>query len=155
MNLLSSALLSGGSIIDLDGTLILQMGLFFVVLVVLRSLIFKPMVALFDARDAAIDGAKAQARELEAEADDAGSSFDEEMRRVRVAAAEERDRLRAEGHDLERNLIATVHEETSKQLAEAETQAMAAAEKVRKEMPAKAELLAKQIASKLLEREVQ
>jgi len=155
MNFLSSVLLSGGSIIDLDGTLLLQMGLFFVVLVILRSLVFKPMVALFDARDAAIDGAKAEARELEAEADDAGSTFDEEMRRVRVAAAEERDRLRAEGHQLERNLIATVQEETQKQLSQAETEAMTAVERVRKELPAKAEALAKQIASKLLEREVQ
>lgn len=155
MNLLSSVLLSGGSIIDLDGTMLVQMGLFFVTLIFLQFLVFKPMVALFEARDAAIDGAKEEAKKLSAEADDAGTTFDDEMRKVRAAAQEERERLRKEGHSLENTLLGKVQTETQGQLAEAEKKADHEAEKVRREMQAKLPVIAHQIASKLLNREVQ
>ena len=40
-----SAVLSGGSIIDLDGTLFVQLAMFFVAFGLLYVLVFKPMVA--------------------------------------------------------------------------------------------------------------
>ena len=154
MNLLSTVLLSGGSIIDLDGTMLVQMGIFFVTMIFLQFLVFKPMVALFDARDEAIDGAKDDAKRLTAEADDAGTTFDDEMRKVRAASQDERERLRREGHNLENTLLSKVQAETQGQLAEAEKKAEQAAEKVRREMQAKLPIIAHQIASKLLNREV-
>ena len=70
------ALLSGGSIIDLDGTVFVQLGMFFVAFVVLYALVFKPMVAVLEAREAAIDGAKDEARHLEQEVKDKQASFE-------------------------------------------------------------------------------
>ena len=46
MNVLSTALLSEGSIIDLDGTIWIQLALFGIAFLVFRPLIFRPMVAL-------------------------------------------------------------------------------------------------------------
>src|SRR5512145_2135357 len=102
MQLLTSSLLSGGSVIDLDGTLFVQLSIFFVAFFLLRALVFKPMVALFEAREAAIGGAKAEAQRLVAEAASAGQTFDEELKKVRVQAGKERETLRAEAQKRER-----------------------------------------------------
>lgn len=154
MQLLSSALLSGGSIIDLDGTFFVQLGIFFVAFLVLRSLVFKPMVALFEAREAAIDGAKDEAARLSAEAATAGQSFDEELRKVRAQAASEREALRTDAQKREREILEAVKAETEKSAAEAQTKLDASAAELRSSLNASIPGLAKEIASKLLQREV-
>ncbi len=154
MNLLSSALLSGGSIIDLDGTIFVQLGLFFAAYIVLYFFVFRPRVALFEAREQAIDGAKEDAQRLQREARDAGKTFDQEMAQVRQQASEERERLRQEGAKLERNVLESVRAETQRKLGEAEATLAQEAVRLRSELKTSVPALANQIASKLLEREV-
>ena len=43
-------LLSGGSVIDLDASIFIQMGIFFVAFFILKALVFNPTMQLFDAR---------------------------------------------------------------------------------------------------------
>jgi F-type H+-transporting ATPase subunit b len=155
MNVLFTALLSEGSIIDLDGTIWIQLALFGIAFFLFRPLIFRPMIALFEARESAIEGSKLEAQRLQDEAAAETEVFDEEMRRLRLQAGEERDRLRAEGKRLERSVLDRVREETEKQLAEADQQLASEATKLRAEVQGNVPTLAKQIASKLLSREVQ
>jgi F-type H+-transporting ATPase subunit b len=155
MNVLFTALLSEGSIIDLDGTIWIQLGLFAVAFLVFRPLIFGPMVALFEAREKAIEGSKLEALRLQDEASAESEEFDVEMRRLRLQAGEERDRLRAEGKRLERTVLDRVREETDKQLAEADAKLKTEAAKLRAEIDQSVPALARQIASKMLSREVQ
>ena len=155
MNVLFTALLSEGSIIDLDGTIWIQLGTFAVAFFLFRPLIFRPMIALFEARENAIEGAKIEAFRLQDEAAAESKEFDEEMRRLRLQAGEERDRLRAEGKRLERTVLDRVREETNKQLAEADAKLETEAARLRTEIDQGTALLAKQIASKMLSREVQ
>jgi F-type H+-transporting ATPase subunit b len=154
MNVLFTALLSEGSIIDLDGTIWIQLGTFAVAFFLFRPLIFQPMIALFEARESAIEGAKIEALRLQDEAAAESEEFDEEMRRLRLQAGEERDRLRAEGKRLERTVLDRVREETNKQLAEADAKLETEAARLRTEIDQGTALLAKQIASKMLSREV-
>ena len=155
MNVLFTALLSEGSIIDLDGTIWIQLGLFAVAFFVFRPLIFRPMVALFEAREKAIEGSKLEALRLQDEASAESEEFDVEMRRLRLQAGDERDRLRAEGKRLERTVLDRVREETDKQLADADAKLKTEAAKLRAEIDQSVPALAKQIASKMLNREVQ
>ena len=155
MNVLFTALLSEGSIIDLDGTIWIQLGLFAVAFFVFRPLIFRPMVALFEAREKAIEGSKLEALRLQDEASAESEEFDVEMRRLRLQAGDERDRLRAEGKRLERTVLDRVREETDKQLAEADAKLKTEAAKLRAEIDQSVPALAKQIASKMLNREIQ
>jgi F-type H+-transporting ATPase subunit b len=155
MHVLFTALLSEGSIIDLDGTIWIQLGLFAVAFLVFRPLIFRPMIALFEAREAAIEGSKLEALRLQDEASAESEEFDVEMRRLRLQAGEERDRLRAEGKRLERTVLERVREETDKLLSEADAKLKAEAVKLRSEIDQSIPALAKQIASKMLNREVQ
>jgi F-type H+-transporting ATPase subunit b len=155
MHVLFTALLSEGSIIDLDGTIWIQLGLFAAAFFVFRPLIFRPMIALFEARESAIEGSKLEALRLQDEASAESEEFDVEMRRLRLQAGEERDRLRAEGKRLERTVLDRVREETDRQLSEADAKLKTEAAKLRSEIDQSVPTLAKQIASKMLNREVQ
>ncbi|MGB5697365.1 MAG: ATP synthase F0 subunit B [Polyangiales bacterium] len=155
MLVLFTALLSEGSIIDLDGTILIQLALFGIAFFLFRPLIFRPMVTLFEARENAIEGAKLEALRLQDEASAEGEEFEVEMRRLRLQAGEERDRLRAEGKRLERAVLDRVREETNKQLAEADAKLATEGAHLRAEIDRSIPTLAKQIASKMLNREVQ
>jgi len=154
MTVLFTALLSEGSIIDLDGTIWIQLGIFTVAFFLFRPLIFRPMIALFEARENAIEGAKLEALRLQDEAEAESEEFEEEMRRLRLQAGEERDRLRAEGKRLERTVLDRVSDETNKQLAEADAKLETEAARLRSQIDQGIAALARQIASKMLDREV-
>lgn len=149
------ALLSGGSIVDLDGTVFVQLAMFFVAFAVLYVLVFKPMVALLDAREQAIDGAREEAKQLENEVQGKQASFEAELRRVRDSSSDERDRLRAEGQELERRLLERVRTETTSLVAEAKVRLEKEARVARSELDAQRTELAREIASRVLGREVQ
>ncbi|MEM9189871.1 MAG: ATP synthase F0 subunit B [Myxococcota bacterium] len=150
---LNAALLSG-SIIDLDGTLFVQLALFTVLFFILKSLVFKPMVKLFEAREEAIEGAREDAKRMEKEAAEKADTFEEEMREVRLKAQAERDKLRVEGARLERAVLDKVREETRQTMAQAEKNLTQEATRVRKEIDATIPKLANEMAGRLLGREL-
>jgi len=150
-----AALLSGGSIIDLDGTVFVQLGMFAIAFVALYGLVFKPMLALLEAREEAIDGARDSAKRLELEVKEKQASFEAELRKVRSASGEERDRLRAEGQDLERKLLESVRVETQGSLDSARERLAVEAQTARQRLETTRGELAREIASKVLGREVQ
>ena len=88
------------------------------------------------------------------EAKSAEEEFEVEMHRVRRTAAAERDKLRAEGKKLEATVLDKVRDETAGQLSAAEETLAKEAKKARAAMEAHTPVLAKQIASKLLQRDV-
>jgi F-type H+-transporting ATPase subunit b len=149
---LSAVLLSGGAVIDIDGSLIIQLIIFGIAFEMMRRLVFRPMIALFDAREAAIDGAKRDARRLEGEADEKLKAFEAEMKKVRVEAGGERDALRKDAARLERELLAKAREEADRMTAEATEQMDREAAKIRGDMKNDVPVLAGQIAEKLLGR---
>lgn len=146
--------LLSGSLIDLDATLFVQAAIFFVAFFVLRAFVFKPMIGLFEAREEAIEGARSEARRIEKEAEQKANTFDEEMRQVRVQAGEERERLRQEGLRLERQMLDDVRRETQQQLEQAQQRLRDEARQVRRDMETTAPALGREVASKLLGREV-
>ena len=149
-----TALLSGSPILDVDLTLVIYAGVFFVIFFMLRALVFQPMMELFDAREEAIDGAKKKAKKLEKRAEEKLASFEQQMAKVRVEAGGERDKLRAESKRLEQKLTAKVKRETDEMMAKANEEMQRAGKKARAQIAAQSPKLASQIAEKLLGREV-
>jgi F-type H+-transporting ATPase subunit b len=145
-------LLSGGSVIDLDATLFIQMGIFFVAFFILKSLVFTPVMKLFDAREAAIDGAKADAKRMEAEAAEKRQLFEGELRKVSAAANEEREKLRNEAQRLARQLTEKARAQASESQKLAKERLDTEASSVRQQALAEVPALARQITSKLLGR---
>src|SRR5947207_11831171 len=72
-----------GSPIDLDGSFFIQLAIFFLAFLILRALVFRPVMDLFDARAKAIVGSREQAAHMEREAERERSQLESELRRVR------------------------------------------------------------------------
>ncbi|UJR81922.1 ATP synthase subunit b [Sandaracinus amylolyticus] len=138
--------------IDLDGSLLIQLLIFFVAFELLRRLVFRPMIALFDAREAAIDGAKREARSLETEAEEKLKAFESEMKKVRAEAAADRDSIRQDAQRLERELLAKARVEADGMLGDATAKMQSDATAIRADMKKTVPALAGQIAEKLLGR---
>jgi F-type H+-transporting ATPase subunit b len=148
-------LLSGGSVIDLDASLFIQIGIFFIAFFILKSLVFRPTMQLFDAREQAIDGAKAEAKRMQDEAVQKREHFEGELRRVSAAANEERERARLEAQRLARQLTEQARSQAASTQKAAKDRLDAQAADVRKTALAQVPNIARELTSKLLGRSVQ
>src|SRR5687767_11260987 len=84
-----SALLSmagASSVIDLDVTAAIQLGLFLVLFLVLRPLVFRRLIDLFAARERSIEGAQAEARQMDEESRRKTAAYEDAMKKVRAEA---------------------------------------------------------------------
>lgn len=155
MNVQLTALLAGGgNIIDLDGTLFVLIGLFFLLFFILRSLVFGPVMRTIDAREQAIDGAKVEAATVRKEADAMAEHFREKLREVRQSAGRERERLQAEGAKIEAELIETARSDVRETTRAAESRLEAELVEARTDLQSRVPGLAAAVASRVLGREV-
>ena len=147
-------LLAEGALVDLDGTIFIQLFIFFVLLALLNWLVFQPMIRLFAAREEAIDGARAAAKEMELTAKDDGGKLDEARRKVRAEAGDARERARAEALKAERVILSSARHGAAGAIATADAQLASEAKKARADIAATTPVLARQIAAKLLGRDL-
>ncbi|MDH5675027.1 MAG: ATP synthase F0 subunit B [Myxococcales bacterium] len=145
-------LLSGGSPIDLDGSFFVQMGVFFIAFLILRGLVFQPVMGLFDAREAAMGGSRDQADQMERDADEKRAHFEGELRKVSEQAGKERDRLRTDAQKLARELTEKARRENAATLSSAKAQLDLEAKEARDKAQEQVPGLAREIAEKLLHR---
>jgi F-type H+-transporting ATPase subunit b len=148
-------ILSGGSVIDLDATLFVQLGIFFTAFFILKGLVFTPVMNLFDAREKATAGAKEDARRMEEEVAQQRAHFEGELRKVRSSGSEDREKQRLEAQKLARELTEKARSEAGAAQKAAKDKLDREAGEVRERMLRDVPSLAKQIASKLLGRSVQ
>src|SRR5689334_18592955 len=94
LSVAESVMNGGGVTIDLDRTVIVQAVLFAMLIVVLKPLLFDPVLKVFAAREARTEGTRQKARELQEQAGELLRKYEKELERVHRVAAEERDRLR-------------------------------------------------------------
>jgi F-type H+-transporting ATPase subunit b len=145
--------LSSSPLIELDTTLVLELAIFIALFFLLKAWVFKPMVALFDAREAATDGAREDAKRMDRDAKDKAQSFEDEMRKIRQKTQEERDQLRQEGVKRERAILDQVRHETQATLSDAERRIKLEAQELRSDLAREVPVLAQSIVAKMLGRE--
>jgi F-type H+-transporting ATPase subunit b len=151
-----TVLLSSGeaSVIDLDATIFVQLGVFFCAFFILKFLVFKPVMDVFDARGRAIEGATADAQRMETEAAEKRAHFEGELRKVSAAAGDERDKQRAEAQKLARELTEQARQQAQQIQKVAKERLDTDAAVARARSLAEVPTIAKQIAEKLLGRSV-
>jgi F-type H+-transporting ATPase subunit b len=135
--------------------LVFQIGLFVLLMLVLKPVLFDPMMKLFEEREKRIDGAKAAARKIDEKSASALTKYETEMARARASANAERDKLRAEGVKMENEILAKVRVATAQALEEGSKKARAEAATARTTLQGESGALAKDLASRVLGREVQ
>lgn len=151
----SAALLSEGGIdVDLDLSVFVQVGLFVLLLVVLKPILFDPMLKLFEEREKKIEGARAESRRIDNASADAQQTYETAMQKARTSANAERDRLRSEGTKTEADILAKVREEIGKTVDAGRITLATDAKAAREQLGSTTPELARELASRLLGREV-
>lgn len=152
-----SVLLTVGAeqpLIDLDWTLLVQLGLFGLTALVATRLLFRPYLAMREERSAGMEGARQEAERLSAEADTQMADYEARLTSARQKAQEERRKLRAEAAREQAALTDRAREEAGKTVADAHAQLERETTTARDELMPRADKLAGEIATKLLGREV-
>ena len=149
-----STLAAAHPIIDIDSTVFVQFGLFFLLLVVANKLLFQPYLKLRERRKEGIDGARAEAERTTAQADSKLADYEKQLATARNRANEEGRKVRAEAAANEKTTTDTARATAQKSIDEATAKMRAQAEAARLQLLPQANAIAKQIASKLLGREV-
>lgn len=144
----------GGVSVDFDATLFFMVVLFIFMWIVLKPLLFDPMLRLFEERERRIDGAKLMARKIDEQSAGALTKYESEMHNARAGANLERDRLRAEGLKREAEILAKVRAQTAATLEAGRKQMNEAAATARKGLTADMQTIAADFASRALGREV-
>lgn len=141
-------------IIDIDGTVFVQFLLFLVLLWVANKWLFQPYLKLRERRKEGIDGARAEAERTTAQADSKLADYEKQLATARNRANEEGRKVRAEAAANEKTTTDTARAAAQKSIDEATAKMRAEAEAARLQLLPQANAIAKQIASKLLGREV-
>ncbi|MBL8605325.1 MAG: ATP synthase F0 subunit B [Myxococcales bacterium] len=142
-------------LINIDITLVLNLGLWVLLFVFLRMTFWKPMLAVIEAREEGTEGAREAATGLDGEIKRLKTDLDAKTKDARVVAARLRDELVAEGQRREAELLAKVRAEVSASVDAQRATIASQKANTRTELLAGVPALARDIASKVLRREVQ
>ena len=148
------SLASGHPLIDIDLTVFVQFGLFLLLFVVANKLLFQPYLRLRERRKEGIDGARAEAERMTAQADAKLADYEKQLAAARSRANEEGRKVRAEAISHEKDVTDKARAATQKAIDEATAKMRSETEAARLQLLPQASQLARQIASKLLGREV-
>lgn len=141
-------------LIDLDGTIFIQFGIFLVLALVASQFLFKPYLKMREERSAGIEGARREAKELESEAETRMADYEKRMSEARARALEEQRKVRGEAAAHQREVTEKAREQSTRALEEAHAKVAEETSRARKELLPRADALANDIVTKLLGREV-
>jgi F-type H+-transporting ATPase subunit b len=144
----------GGSLVDLDGTFFIQLGLFLVTFVFLYAALFRPVIRLIEARREATDGTKARAEAMRLEAIDIADEVHRQVQDIRTSATGERERMVEQARRRERDLMLAAREESRRTIEHARTELEQAGARLRRELEAEVESLAASVGERILGRSV-
>lgn len=141
-------------LIDVDGTLLVQFGLFLLMFIVLRFALFGPYLKMREQRRKGIEGAREEAHGMDAKARAIVADYDVKIGRAKQRGAEERMRVRSEAAVREREILGKARDESNRGLDDARKGIAKDADAARATLAAESAALAKQMVKRILGREV-
>jgi F-type H+-transporting ATPase subunit b len=144
----------GAVTVDLDASLLVQLGLFVVLLLVLMPALFDPMMRLFEERERRIEGTRHQATKEDERSAKALAKYEAVLSKARDLGASERDALRAEGQKREAELMTRVRAQTADTLERGRTAIAKESQIARDQLRTEAQGLGRDMAARVLGREV-
>jgi F-type H+-transporting ATPase subunit b len=151
----SLAMAGGAAVsIDLDRTVLLQMVLFALLIIVLKPLLFDPVLHVFAMREERTEGEKARARKLQERAGELLRRYERELERVSAAAAQERERLHTETTRLEGEILREARAASAKISEEGRRRVDQEVNAIRFQLGKESERLSRDAAARVLGREV-
>ncbi|HEX7451805.1 MAG TPA: ATP synthase F0 subunit B [Polyangiaceae bacterium] len=144
------AMAGGGVPLDFDRSVLLQIVVFAVLIVVLKPLLFDPVLKVFALREERTEGARATARELQEKAGELLRKYEKELERVQQVAAEEREILRSETTKLEAEILREARDVTTRIAADGRKKIEAEVNSIRVAVGAESEKVAQMIVDRVI-----
>ena len=141
-------------LIDIDLTVLIQAVLFAVMFFVGNKLLFQPYRRLRERRIAGIDGARAEAERMSAEADGKLADYEAKLSRARASAGEEQRKVRAEAAAHEREVTDRGRATAQQAMDEATARVKAETASARKDLAPQADAIARRMVKRILGREI-
>jgi F-type H+-transporting ATPase subunit b len=141
-------------LIDIDYTVLIQFGLFVILFVACKQLLFQPYLRLRERRRLGIDGARAEAETMSAQADGKLASYEKQLAAARGRATEEARKIRAEAAAYEKEVSDRARATAVAAINNAQATVRTETAAARTELLAQANTIAAAMASRLLGREV-
>jgi F-type H+-transporting ATPase subunit b len=145
--------LAGGVSLDLDNTVVFQIGIFLVLMLVLEPLLFNPVLRIFALREERTEGERDRARALEEDAGELLERYEREVARVNQVASAERDRARAETAKLEAEILDEARRSVARIVEDGRARLNEEVQKMRFDLGRESERLAQDVAGRVLGRE--
>ena len=141
-------------LIDIDGTIFIQFGLFIVMAVLASQWLFKPYLRMREERRAGIEGAREEAANLAAEAEARKADYEARLASARARAYEVQRKIRSEATSHQREVTDKARSEANRSLDQARDKIRQESEAARADLMPRADTIGRTIASKLLAREI-
>ncbi|HET9622523.1 MAG TPA: ATP synthase F0 subunit B [Kofleriaceae bacterium] len=148
------SLAAGHPLIDVDLTVVVQFVLFLILFALANKFLFQPYLQLRERRKAGIEGARAEAERMTAEADSKLADYEKSLAVARDRANEEGRKVRTEAAAHEREVTDKARASAQTAIDEAQATMRKETEAARAQLMPQADALARSIASRLLGREV-
>jgi F-type H+-transporting ATPase subunit b len=148
----SGSLLLAIPVVDIDGTLYIQLGIFLGLVVILGPLLFKPWLAAQERRKTAIDGALTLSRSMRSEADGLAKDYDQRLELAREQAHGVRSEARRQEETAQAGKLAATREDAAQALARERERIASETAAAREALAIRVDELADTIANKLLGR---
>ena len=141
--------------LDFDFTFLVQMGLFVVLYLILKPLLFEPILELFKERERLTEETVKKANAMDDESVHAKNKYDAAMSEVRKDATETREKICQEGVRHEADLLLAARTTSAKKMEEGRALSQRELETAKQQLESGARDLARELASRALGREVQ
>lgn len=145
----------GGVTVDVDLTMVAHMVLFTAFVLMISEVLFKPLLRVFEERQRRTRGAVDQARAMDEQAIALKQDFDQKMDEIRREAGIDRDKARRENAALEADLNEQHRGAAQQALDAGMAKINDEVARIRRELEAQQQLLAAEIASRVMGREVE
>ncbi len=140
--------------IKIDWTILIQFANFFVLMAILNFLLFRPLRDVLNRRRETIDGSYANAKSLEVEVDEKVARYQKQLQEAKLKANGEKAEIRKAAAAEEAGILGKAHQRASESLQAIKDKVAVEAEGAGKALQKETKVLASQIASKVLGRNI-
>ncbi|HAK61571.1 MAG TPA: hypothetical protein DCO77_14545 [Nitrospiraceae bacterium] len=140
--------------VDINYTLLIQLGNFIVLLIALHIILFRPMLRIMEEREQGISSALGDARSAQERMQKLMEEYDTVLAEARQKATATYNEIYQTGLDEQRDMIAAERANAAELLDKGREDIVAAADTARKDLKKEAERISQDISSTLLGRAV-
>jgi F-type H+-transporting ATPase subunit b len=137
---------------ELNATVFLQLALFLFLLAWLSTVLFAPLLRVYDEREKRIEGAAEEARQLRAGANEKAGIVERRLAEAGTDARRILDELRKQGADKELQLVDEARRKAASRLEDAQADLFAATDEIKGALRAEAQAISDDIVKKVLGR---